>query len=426
MNNTNKALPLVMWLLSVSFFAYQFILRLWPGLMIQPIMQQFMIGATSFGFMASLYYYGYALMQMPIAILLEKYGARVIIFVCATVCGVATFCFTYTDDWTVACISRFLIGAASAAGFLGVSKVISGWFSKKSYTKMVGFSFSLGLIGAVYGGAPVGMLVKNNGWHNVASSLALVSIIIGVLVLLFMRKQKQNKAEEVEGDVNIRSLLRILSLPSIWLVAIANLLMVGSLEGFADVWGVQYLMTAFDFTKVKAAEFTSFIFIGMIFGGPILAYFSSKFSTYSVITACGVGMCLLVLFMLTPSLYTPLAYMPQIVMLSVLRLIFFLIGMMCCYQVLIFATGSELVESKLLGVTIAFLNCINMLGGSFFHTAIGILMDMYWTGNLNTDGTKSYTAETFQSALQVIPVCSLVGGVIIIYVYLRQKMKQNN
>src|SRR5262245_15715034 len=128
MNVKNKYLPILMWLIPLSFFGYQFVLRLWPSLMMNQIMQQFMIDATDFGILASFYYYCYSGFQIPIAILLDKFGARYIVFACAVICGVATFAFSFSDNWYVALFSRFAIGVGSAAGFLGVSKVISQWF----------------------------------------------------------------------------------------------------------------------------------------------------------------------------------------------------------------------------------------------------------------------------------------------------------
>ncbi len=125
---SKRILPYAMWVFPLAFFTYQFILRLWPSLMMQQIMQQFQIDATGFGLLASIYYYGYAGMQLPIAVLLDRYGARYVVCLCAITCGLATLLFTYTTNWHLALLSRFLVGAGSAAGFLATSKVISQWF----------------------------------------------------------------------------------------------------------------------------------------------------------------------------------------------------------------------------------------------------------------------------------------------------------
>ena len=119
-----KYLPFVMWFFPLIFFAYQFILRLWPGLMMHQIMEQFSIDASQFGIIAACYYYGYSGMQIPVACLLERFGPKQIIFIFATLCGIATLLFTYSNSWYMACLSRFLVGAGSAVGFLGISKPI--------------------------------------------------------------------------------------------------------------------------------------------------------------------------------------------------------------------------------------------------------------------------------------------------------------
>lgn len=58
--------------------------------------------------------------------------------------------------------------------------------------------------------------------------------------------------------------------------------------------------------------------------------------------------------------------------------LFFSVGLLCCYQVIVFSAGTNTVALRNLGVRVAFLNCINMLSGSFFHTCIGKIMDFFW------------------------------------------------
>src|SRR5437762_1614551 len=101
-----KYWPFLMWLFPVLFFAYQFILRLWPSLMMHQIMQQFAIDATGFGLLAALYYYGYSGMQIPVAMMLDRFSARYVIFGGAVLCGVSMLIFSTTDNWYVACVSQ--------------------------------------------------------------------------------------------------------------------------------------------------------------------------------------------------------------------------------------------------------------------------------------------------------------------------------
>ncbi len=398
-----RYLPFLMWFLPLTFFTYQFILRLWPGLMMHQIMEQFSIDATHFGLLAAFYYYGYSGMQIPVAILLDRYSPRYIVFGFASLCGLATLLFTYTDNFYLALFSRFLVGAGSAVGFLATSKVVSQWFPKDQYSKMIGFSFTIGLMGAIYGGKPLSVMIDKYSWHNIALILAVVAIIIGFLAYFILRSPKNTDTLTEKDQFKLADFKTIIFSKVIWWLAFANLLMVGSLEGFADVWGVGYFMKAYNLEKSDAAALISNVFYGMIVGGPLLAFLSKRFGNYFVIATCGFGMALIFIFLMLNNEYNEF----------LISGLFFIVGIMCCYQVIVFAVGSDYVKPKQLGVTIAFLNCINMLGGSFFHTIIGFVMDVFWSGNVNDDNVRIYDIHAYKYAISVIPFCALLGALII-------------
>ena len=396
----SKYLPFLFLLLPLSFFAFQFILRLWPSLTMQEIMHRFEIDATSYGLLASVYYYGYAGMQIPIAIALDRFGPRIILGLCACLCGCSMLIFSYTENFYIALIARFLVGVGSAGGFLTIAKVVSECFKSESYSKMIGISFSIGLLGAVYGGKPLNILLNSYGSEIVSTFLSFISILIGLLSLLFLKVRVKHD-NEVEA-FKIQNILEIFKSPTIILLAVINLLMVGVLEGFADVWGVNYIVTAFDIDKSSAAEVTSFIFIGMLFGGPLLAFLSTKIGYYFSIVLAGITMAACILYML---------FYEGDFNLILFSSMCFCMGVMCCYQVLIFTIGSQNSKPAVLSLTLAFLNCINMLGGAFFHSIIGLSMD-FFSNRLVKDGL--YSVDVYQKALLVIPFCSVLGSVLTI------------
>lgn len=413
----SKCRPILMWLLPMSFFAYQFILRLWPGLMMQPIMEQLSIDASHFGVLAAFYYYGYAGLSIPVAMLLDRFGARYIVTLGALLCGVATLVFTYTDSFYMALGARFIVGAGSAVGFLGVSKVVSEWFSKESYARMIGLSFTFGLMGAIYGGKPVSVLIENYAWQNVALSFSVIAIVIACVAYMFLRSPKvtpssQDHQAASTGAPNYKA---VFSSPVIWFLGISNLLMVGSLEGFADVWGITYLMQAYTLTKGEAAGLVSLVFVGMLFGGPFLAACSKKIGDYAVVIAAGIVMTSIFVVIFASPTYNGM----------LLTALFFVLGVMCCYQVIVFSAGANLVAPQNLGVAVAFLNCVNMLGGSFFHTIIGSTLDLFWTGNV-VEGVKTYELEAYKYAISVIPICTLIGSAIVVVIglYAQKQSKQ--
>ncbi len=394
-----------MWLLPMLFFTGQFVLRLWPGLMMQDIMKQLKIDAAQFGVLASVYYYGYALMQIPVAMALDRFGVRFVMTGCALLLGVSTLLFINTQSWPLALLARFLIGAGSAAGFLGTSKVVSEWFPKTQYTKMIGLSFTVGLLGAIYGGKPTNQLIEWYGGTVVWSVAGGVSLMLAVIMFVFLRAPQTSEA--ISEKIKVRDLSAALASSRFWILALVNLLMVGTLEGFADVWGVNYLISRYDFSKNHAAQILSCVYMGMVFGGPLLAAVSRRLGAYKTILLCGLGMAVGLLFVIVATINTYL-----------LSVLFFSLGILCCYQVLVFSVANELAKPKHLGITVAFLNCVNMLGGSFFHTLVGRAMDFFWAGGVE-HGIRIYTNQSYQYGLSIIPACALLGA-LLIYRMMRQ------
>jgi MFS family permease len=398
------------WSLPCLFFAFQFILRLWPGLVMDPLKKQFSLDSAEFGVLAAIYYYGYAGLQIPMAILLESWGVRRIVALCACVTGLGMFVLTFSETYALALLGRFLIGAGSAAAFLGTSKVISEWFAEASYARMVGFSFSLGLLGAIYGGKPVGLCIELFHWKRVGFVLSLVSVGIGFLVFFGLKglDVKQSPYKKNAKKFDLEGLRQVFGARELWLLGLANFLMVGSLEGFADIWGVAFLTKGYGMFKPDAAGMMSLIYFGMLFGGPLLAWFSKRFGFYSVIGASALGLASLMSFLL--------AYQFS---LSSLVVALFMLGLLCCYQVIVFEAGAAFSRPENLGLTVAFLNCMNMLGGSFFHTLIGRLVKLFQGSGFDYPELAAY-----KSAFSVIPFCACMGAVIVMVLKRSQRQEK--
>ncbi len=421
----SRFIPWLMWAVSTLFFAYQFIMRLAPGLVMPELMQKFSVDASEYGIFAAIYYFAYSGMQIPVALLLDRYGPRLVISVAAFACSLGTLLLIYAELWSMALLGRFLIGAGSAAGFLGASKVITLWFNTKNYSKMIGLTFTFGLLGAVYGGKPVGTLITLYGYETVLATVGYIGLFITTLIYLLVRSPDlparsyhvDSNASETEmtqfdaGDtVHVPLITRLMAIVTnrkILLLALANFLMVGSLEGFADVWGVPYLMTTRGLLKADAAQLVSIIFVGMLFGGPLLAYLADKLrSNYWVTSASGILMGLIFIILLSFSLHLSLVTS---------YILFFIIGILCCYQVLVFSIGVSLVPKQLSGLTVAFLNCINMLGGSFFHSLIGQSMDFFWNGALE-NGIRVYDSHAYTYSLSSIAITAIFGGCLVLLI----------
>lgn len=393
----------MLWFFAVLFFSYQFVLRLTPGVLIDDIMVKYDISASVFGLIISFYYIGYAGMQIPIGILLDRFGVRYVVAASAIICVLGNLPILFSNYWVIELLGRLLIGVGSAAGALGAIHVVRMHFPHRHMSKMIGFTVTLSLFGAIYGKSINRFLVESFGLEQSIIYLSIPGIIIALSMLLFFRNTDKQQTGIVQHYSVLSSLKIIFKNNNIIWLAIAGALMVGPIESFADIFGEPYLVTVYNFTPSDAGYLTaSAIYFGFCIGAPLLAAIADRFNCHYVINiTCGIVM--------TAAFHLMLEQM--ITGYRMMYMITFIIGIMSAYQVIVISSVSELVPANLIGTAIAVVNMFNMVAGMIFNTAIGRLLDNYWTGEI-INGKRIYSEVAYSDALYILPVALMFGSII--------------
>ena len=66
----------LIWSLAAIAFAYAFLHRVAPGVMVHDLMRDFAISGTMLGTLSALYFYPYFILQIPLGALLDTLGTR--------------------------------------------------------------------------------------------------------------------------------------------------------------------------------------------------------------------------------------------------------------------------------------------------------------------------------------------------------------
>jgi predicted MFS family arabinose efflux permease len=384
----SRALAWTVWIIASIFYAYQYILRVMPNIMLEDIMLQFDIGAATFGQFSGVYYIGYSLMHLPIGIMFDRFGPRKIMTACILLTIVGLMPLLFADYWIYPIAGRFLIGLGSSAAILGVFKIIRMTFSEERFPRMLSLSVTIGLIGAIYGGGPVSYMREAFGYQTVVQFFAIAGILLALVTYWIIPEVKGSLQTTVKADIKeVLNNKRV-----IWSCIFAGL-MVGPLEGFADVWGTAFLKQVYAFDDTLAASLPSMIFIGMCFGAPVLSLIADKVKSY-LATIVGAGIAMAVSFILMLGWHLPSA---------ALSISFVLIGVCSAYQILAIYKVSTYVREEVAGLTTAVANMIIMIFGYVFHAIIG--------GVVNVMGGP-ITSQALIYGVSFIPIalCIGVGG----------------
>lgn len=396
--SNSRILTWMIWTIASVFYAYQYVLRVMPNIMLHDIIEQFHIDAATFGQFSGVYYIGYSLMHLPIGILLDRFGPRKIMSACIILMIVGLSPLLFATHWTYPIIGRFLIGIGSSAAILGLFKIIRTAFTEARFARMLSFSVTIGLIGAIYGGGPVHYMRETLSYEAVIYSFAAAGLMLALVTYWIVPDIQSGPKRTVLSDV--KEVLR--NTKVVWCCVFAGL-MVGALEGFADVWGTSFLQQAYGLDSAIAAGLPSMMYIGMCFGSPLLSLISERMGSY-LLTIIGAGLIMVVSFVLL--LICPLK-------MSFLSLNFVGVGICCAYQILAIYKASTYVREQVAGLCTAVANMIIMTFGYVFHTLMG--------GIINAMGGVANSHALF-CGIWVIPIaCALgCGGFVLLFIQERK------
>jgi len=400
-------LPWIICGLAAAFYCYEYLLRITPGQIVPELQRAFSVhgnylDATLISHLSLFYYYAYTPMQLPVGLLMDRYGPRWILTMAVLCCAAGTALFGFTRYWWVAAFGRFWIGFGSAFAFVGVLKLASTWLPPNRFALVSGLATTLGMIGAMVGVNALAELIKQIGWHQTVIYSSYVGFILTPIILLVVRDAPRGQKEEGGQVLTYWHLWQEIRLsiknPQIWLNGVIGGLLMAPTMVFPELWGKLYLQTVHHLDQTEASRVVTMVFLGWAVGGPLAGFFSDWIKQRrSPIIVGG----LLATISLLAFLYYPGLTLTQ------MKILLFFVGVTSSVEVICFAIGRENCPTYLAGTALAF---TNFLVVCFVATqwVIAKILDFTWDGTI-IDQVKIYSVDNYQTAMLVLPAATLLA-----------------
>ena len=392
----SRLLPLLGWVTAASFFFYAWVMRVAPSVMVEELMRDFAVGAAVLGNLSAAYFYGYAGMQIPVGLLLDRFGPRRLIAVSSLACAGGCVLFATGGSLTAVTAGRFLIGASAAFSLVGAMAVAGQWFPANRFAILSGGAMAMGMAGGVFGQAPLRLAVEASDWRTANLLLAAGGVALALAAWATVRDRWRGTGGV--GQV-LAGLAIVVRHPQTWLIALTGLGTSAPLLGFASLWGVPFLETAYALPRTYAATLTSMLFVGWGVGAPLVGWLSDRIGRRKAPLLAGLALETLALAALV---YVPGLPVPALAGLC------FLVGFFGSSQIVCFALAKENQPVHRSGTAIGFLNAMVTGAGALFQPLVGSLLDLAWTGE-TVLGARVYDIGAYRLALASLIACGLAG-----------------
>ena len=396
--------------LAASLFLLSQFYRVSNAVIAPDLIADLSLDTKSIGLMSAVFFYAFALTQIPISLLLDKVGPRSMMTVLSGIGALGAVIYSMADTLTAGVTGRILLGVGMACNLMGSYKLLTIWFSPLAFASVAGILVAVGAVGNMFATTPLVLMVDHLGWRLSFQLIAGVNLILAAAFYIIVRdrpRQHRPGPETSAAVMHIKQAAGNLKLlfrsKDYWIISFATFARYGIFAAFQALWAGPYLLEVIGLSALATGNLILLLNAGMILGSPCWGALSDRlFQTRKWIVVAGsLGMAASILALAAVSPQTPYA---------VLAVIFFCFGFFNATGLLMYPHIKELMPPDMSGAAMTGINFFTMIGPAVFLQGLGSLMQsLYPEASRGPDAFNAVFAVCLIFILTVAVLYSLAA-----------------
>lgn len=358
----------------------------------------------------------YASLQIPVGILVDRFGSRVMVAAGAVFMALGQLQIAEAESVVTGIIGRMLVGMGDAMTFVSVLRLVPLWFAGRRSPLMSQLTGVIGQLGQLVSVIPFLALLRATGWSQAFMSLAALSVLVVVLVLTLLRNAPAGTKVEPEGEPEGTRAVLVAAWrqPGTRLGMWSHFTVQFSGNVFALMWGFPFMVAGQGYDAQTAAGLMSFFVVVAIIAGPPMGRFVARYPlrrSTLVLAICALTAAVWIAVLLVPG-HAPVWLMGVLVAVLALGGPSSMIG---------FDFARTFNPSHRLGTATGIVNIGGFVGALLTMFLVGYLLDLQHALGLSPQGL--YSLDAFRVALSVQLL--VLGGGALALIRVRRKVRRN-
>ena len=332
----------------------------------------------------------YAAMQIPVGLMLDRFGSRRIMLAGVAILTLAQSGFAFADSYAFALLARLFVGAGDAMIFVCVLRLVNTWFAARRIPLITQLTGVLGQLGGIVAAVPMTLALRELGWTRTYLLAASVGIVVGFLLVLFIHDTPDERS--ISGPqlslTEVRtSLAESWEHPGTRLGLWTHFSTQFSATTLGLLWGYPFFVRGEQLSESTAGLLLTILVIAVMGAGPILGWIITNHPWHRSTLVLGIVLSIV-------AVWTVVLLWPGNAPLPLLVVLVIIVGIGGPASMIGFDFGRTSNPEHRMGGAIGIINQGGFVASLLLVVAIGLILDWRTPGS-STD----YAPSAFRWAM---------------------------
>lgn len=258
---------------AVGYFL-SYLLRNVNAVIAPELTRELALSPADLGLLTSAYLFAFGAFQLPLGVLLDRYGPRKVEAALLLIAASGCLVFGLSGNLLGLGVGRAMIGLGVSACLMGSFKAFSLWFPAERQASLNAAVMAAGGMGALAATSPIGWALPVFGWRGVFVAIAVLVVLVAGLIFTTPERPTGNHHEKLRDQ--FAALGGILKSRIFWRFVPQTATVTGGFMALTGLWAVPWLMEVEGYTRNQAAFHLLLTSSAMLVGFLSIATFVGK------------------------------------------------------------------------------------------------------------------------------------------------------
>ncbi len=362
--------------------------------------ERFDISAAQLSAFTMLQLLVYTLMQIPVGLLLDRFGSRRIMLTGLVTLTSAQCLFAVADTYAVALIARLFVGMGDAMIFVCVLRLVNTWFAPRRIPLVTQMTGVLGQLGGIIAAVPMTLALRELGWTTAYLLAAAIGIALLLALLAFIRDspvERSASGPPMSLTTVRRSLGESWEHPGTRLGLWTHFTTQFSATTLGLLWGYPFFVRGENLSPGQAGALLTILVVAVMAAGPVLAWFITRHPWHRSTLVIGIVLVIVMMWTIVLAWRGDAPFW-------LLVLLMVAVGVGGPASMIGFDFGRSFNPAHRMGAAIGIINQGGFFASLVLVIAIGLILDWRTPGS-----STAYTPSAFRWAMSAQYVLWAIG-----------------